>query len=257
MTPVREEIFGPVVVVVPFDDEDEAIADRQRQRLRPLQLRVHRRHRPGVGRRQAPALGQRRHQLAAAQPRGAVRRLQAVGRRPRRRLASGCTPTASCSPSSGRAEPSHLRASPTRNGVPMKGIVYDGTTTEVVDRLEVRDLRAGEVRVKIEAAGRLPQRRVGDRRHDHVPDAGGVGPRGRRHRHRRRRRRHPRDSPATTSCCRRSATAATAPRATGASPRSVAPRSGKLTRPFTLGDQKCFQFANTSVFVEETVVKGT
>ena len=26
MTPVREEIFGPVVVVVPFDDEDEAIA---------------------------------------------------------------------------------------------------------------------------------------------------------------------------------------------------------------------------------------
>jgi acyl-CoA reductase-like NAD-dependent aldehyde dehydrogenase len=26
MTPVREEIFGPVVVVVPFDDEDEAIS---------------------------------------------------------------------------------------------------------------------------------------------------------------------------------------------------------------------------------------
>jgi acyl-CoA reductase-like NAD-dependent aldehyde dehydrogenase len=26
MTPVREEIFGPVVVVVPFDDEDEAVA---------------------------------------------------------------------------------------------------------------------------------------------------------------------------------------------------------------------------------------
>ena len=25
MTPVREEIFGPVVVVVPFDDEDEAV----------------------------------------------------------------------------------------------------------------------------------------------------------------------------------------------------------------------------------------
>ncbi len=25
MSPVREEIFGPVVVVVPFDDEDEAI----------------------------------------------------------------------------------------------------------------------------------------------------------------------------------------------------------------------------------------
>jgi acyl-CoA reductase-like NAD-dependent aldehyde dehydrogenase len=26
MTPVREELFGPVVVVVPFDEEDEAIA---------------------------------------------------------------------------------------------------------------------------------------------------------------------------------------------------------------------------------------
>ncbi len=26
MTPVREEIFGPVVVVVPFDDDDEAVA---------------------------------------------------------------------------------------------------------------------------------------------------------------------------------------------------------------------------------------
>jgi acyl-CoA reductase-like NAD-dependent aldehyde dehydrogenase len=26
MTPVREEIFGPVVVVVPFDDEEEGIA---------------------------------------------------------------------------------------------------------------------------------------------------------------------------------------------------------------------------------------
>jgi acyl-CoA reductase-like NAD-dependent aldehyde dehydrogenase len=26
MRPVREEIFGPVVVVVPFDDEDEGVA---------------------------------------------------------------------------------------------------------------------------------------------------------------------------------------------------------------------------------------
>ena len=26
MTPVREEIFGPVIVVLPFDEEDEAIA---------------------------------------------------------------------------------------------------------------------------------------------------------------------------------------------------------------------------------------
>ena len=58
---------------------------RQRQRLRPLQLRLQRRHRSGLGGRQATALRQRRHQLAAAQPRGPVRRLQAVRRRSRRR----------------------------------------------------------------------------------------------------------------------------------------------------------------------------
>ena len=29
---MQEEIFGPVIVVVPFDDEDEAIAHRQRHR---------------------------------------------------------------------------------------------------------------------------------------------------------------------------------------------------------------------------------
>jgi acyl-CoA reductase-like NAD-dependent aldehyde dehydrogenase len=26
MTPVQQELFGPVIVVVPFDDEDEAVA---------------------------------------------------------------------------------------------------------------------------------------------------------------------------------------------------------------------------------------
>ncbi len=46
MTPVQEEIFGPVVVVVPFDDDDEAIAHRQQHRVRPVRLRLLRRQRP-------------------------------------------------------------------------------------------------------------------------------------------------------------------------------------------------------------------
>ena len=40
MKAVREEIFGPVIVVVPFDDDDEAIAIANDSRLRALRLRV-------------------------------------------------------------------------------------------------------------------------------------------------------------------------------------------------------------------------
>jgi len=138
----------------------------------------------------------------------------------------------------------------------MKGIVYDGTTTEVVTGLEVRDLRAGEVRVKIEAAGVchsdvsvidgtitfptpvvLGHEGAGivtavadDVTHvtpgDHVvlSTLGNCG---------------------HCAACDRG------------KPTFCRTSLGRLTRPFTLGDQKCFQFANTSVFVEETVVKGT
>ena len=35
----------------------------------------------------------------------------------------------------------------------MKGIVWDGTSTSLRDDVEVRDLRAGEVRVRLAAAG--------------------------------------------------------------------------------------------------------
>ena len=76
MTLVQEEIFGPVVVVLPFDDEDEARRPRQRHRLRPLRLRVLGRHRPGPWPWPSAAVGQRRHQHRPAQPRGRLRRVQ-------------------------------------------------------------------------------------------------------------------------------------------------------------------------------------
>ncbi|MDZ7810857.1 MAG: aldehyde dehydrogenase family protein [Arhodomonas sp.] len=41
MTIVREEIFGPVMSVLAFRDEDEVIAPGQRYRLRPGRRRVH------------------------------------------------------------------------------------------------------------------------------------------------------------------------------------------------------------------------
>ena len=51
----REEIFGPVASVIPFDDEDDADPHRQRQRLRPVRLAVDRQRHPGHPRRQGAA----------------------------------------------------------------------------------------------------------------------------------------------------------------------------------------------------------
>ena len=42
----REEVFGPVVAVMPFDDEDARDRAGQRQRLRPVRLDLHPRPRP-------------------------------------------------------------------------------------------------------------------------------------------------------------------------------------------------------------------
>ena len=36
----QEEVFGPVLAVIPFEDEEDAIAHRQRHRLRPRRRRV-------------------------------------------------------------------------------------------------------------------------------------------------------------------------------------------------------------------------
>ena len=84
----QEEIFGPVQVLIAFDDEAEAIAHRQRHRLRPRRRRLDARRRPraahGAGAAVRPGLRQqlrrrRRH-------RAAVRRRQALGPRPREGL---------------------------------------------------------------------------------------------------------------------------------------------------------------------------
>ena len=58
MTIAQEEIFGPVLSIIPYDDEDEAVADRQRHDLRPRRRRLVRPTRAGEGVRAADADGQ-------------------------------------------------------------------------------------------------------------------------------------------------------------------------------------------------------
>ena len=107
----REEIFGPVACVIPFDDEDGRAANRQRHLLRPRGGRLDARHLPRDARGEEPA---RRHRLgephAADLRRSAVGRLQAERHRPRARqvgrrgipaTSSRCTSTSRNSRSAG------------------------------------------------------------------------------------------------------------------------------------------------------------
>lgn len=138
----------------------------------------------------------------------------------------------------------------------MKGIVWDGTSTEVVDGITVRDLRNGEVRVRIEAAGlchsdvsvidgtiNFPTPVVLG--HEGAGVVTAVAPDVT----------HVKEGDhvvlSTLGNCGHCA-------ACGRGKPTFCRQSlGKLGRPFAIGDQKCFQFANTSVFVEETVVPAT
>ncbi len=138
----------------------------------------------------------------------------------------------------------------------MRGIVWDGKTAQVETGLELRGLRGGEVRVRIEAAGLchsdvsvlegtimfpppvvlghegagevlevapdVTNVKVGD--HVVLSTLGNCGQCG--------------------ECDR-------------GKPTFCRQTLGKLNRPFTLGDQKVFQFANLGVFADETVVKAT
>ncbi len=138
----------------------------------------------------------------------------------------------------------------------MKGIVWDGETAALRDDVEVRDLRPGEVRVRLAAAGLchsdvsvldgtimfptpvvlghegagvveavaddVTSTKVGD--HVVLTTLGNCG---------------------TCAACARG------------KPTFCRTSLGKLSRPFTVGGEKAFQFANTSVFVESTVVPAT
>ena len=86
MTIVREEIFGPVMSVLTFDDEDEVVAPGQRHRVRPRGRRVHPRPPARPPRRRRARGGHvLDQQLQHHADRAALRRLQAVGHRPRER----------------------------------------------------------------------------------------------------------------------------------------------------------------------------
>ena len=80
----QEEIFGPVLAVTTFKDEEEALSDRQRHPLWPRRRRLDPRRQPLLPLRPRhpgrPGVGQLLPRLPG--PRG-VRRLQAVGRRAR------------------------------------------------------------------------------------------------------------------------------------------------------------------------------
>ena len=84
MKVVQEEIFGPVVTAMPFNNVEEMIAARQRYGLRTrgrrLDARYRKAHQPGRGAARGHGLDQLLQHLRR---RSALRRLQAVGLGPR------------------------------------------------------------------------------------------------------------------------------------------------------------------------------
>ena len=83
---VAEEIFGPVVTVLPFDDEADAIALANDTRLRIVGIDLDRQPRPGAACGAGGGIGQPVGQFAlVGAVQHTVRRLQAVGPRPRTR----------------------------------------------------------------------------------------------------------------------------------------------------------------------------
>ena len=94
MTIAQEEIFGPVLVVIPFDDDDDAVQDRQRQQLRPGRHGGSRARSSGPWRWPTdPCRRPERQRRRRLRPRCAVRRLQGQRHRPAERHWPGSTST--------------------------------------------------------------------------------------------------------------------------------------------------------------------
>ena len=83
MTIAREEIFGPVLVIIRYDDEDDAVRIANDTPYGLSGLRVVRRSRARAARGPRLRTGNVHLNGATGRLRGAVRRLQAVGQRPR------------------------------------------------------------------------------------------------------------------------------------------------------------------------------
>ena len=100
----QEEIFGPVVSVIPFKDDDEAIAHRQRLDLRARRRHQLPRHREGARARQAHphrrGVDQQRPQHPRRARSAASRRAASAARA----AAAGWRSTPRCSRSPGRPE---------------------------------------------------------------------------------------------------------------------------------------------------------
>ena len=80
----REEVFGPVVAVLPFEDEDDAVALGQRHRVRAVRVDLHQRSRARTAGVPGRSSGESERQLPLLGPLlDTVRWVQAVWSRPR------------------------------------------------------------------------------------------------------------------------------------------------------------------------------